>query len=331
MHPRVIQVPPTGPGSNSTTFAARRRAWRAAVIPAMPPPRIATSYGSPAPTVAAYSAGVSETFAVTFLGTRDAAFGPGTFTSSQLVSLGETDVLVDAGTGSSSQLRRAGLSVPELEAIVLTHWHPDHVAGLPPLLRRGGGRLTQRSELRLFGPAPPSNAWWRLLRGASAWPLVASLDVVEPGDVLELGALRLEAFPTDHGARSIGWRFHEAAGGDRVVVIPGDSRPSEDVQGAARGADLLVFEATFLDEHRDRAVASRHSTAWEAGSLARAAGCGTLALTHLSSRYARDEIEAEARLAFDRVLVPRDLDRLEIEPRAGRVHGPVTLHPAGAG
>jgi ribonuclease Z len=274
---------------------------------------------------------MAETLAVTFLGTRDAAFGPGTFTSSQLVSLGETDVLVDAGAGSSSQLRRAGLAVAELEAIVLTHWHPDHVAGLPPLLRRGGGRLTKRSSLRLFGPSPPSNAWWHALRGAAAWPLVASLDVVEPGDVLELGALRLETYPTDHGTRSVGWRFHEARGGDRIVVIPGDSRPTEEIADAARGADLLVFEATFLDEHRDRALASRHSTAWEAGSLARAAGCGTLALTHLSSRYAREEVADEARLAFDRIVVPRDLDRLEVGPRAGAAHGPVTLHPAARG
>lgn len=271
---------------------------------------------------------MSETFSVTFLGTRDAAFGPGTFTSSQLVSLGETDVLVDAGAGSSAQLRRAGLSVGELEAIVLTHWHPDHVAGLPPLLRRGGGRLTSRSTLRLFGPSPPSNAWWQALRGASAWPFVSSLDVVEPGDLLELGALRLETYPTDHGTRSIGWRFREADGGNRVVVIPGDSRPTEEIADAARGADLLVFEATFLDEHRDRAVASRHSTAWEAGALARAAGCGTLALTHLSSRYARDEVEEETRLAFDRVIVPHDLDRLEVGPRTGDAFGAVTLHPA---
>lgn len=269
---------------------------------------------------------MSETFAVTFLGTRDAAFGPGTYTSSQLVSLGATDVLVDAGAGSSAQLRRAGLTVAELEAVVLTHWHPDHVAGLPVLLRRGGGRLTERSRLRLFGPPPPSNTWWRALRGASAWPLVASLDIVEPGDVLELGALRLETYATDHGTRSVGWRFHEA-GGDRVVVIPGDSRPTDDLAEAARGADLLVFEATFLDEHKDRALASRHSTAWEAGSLARAAGCGTLALTHLSSRYSRGKVEEEARLAFDRVVVPRDLDRLELAPRAGAAPGPVTLRP----
>ena len=186
----------------------------------------------------------------------------------------------------------------------------------------------QRSALRLFGPRPPSTAWWRALRGASAWPLVSSLEVVEAGDVLELGSLRLEAFATEHGTPSVGWRLTEADGGDRVVAIPGDSRPTEAIADAARGADLLVFEATFLDEHRDRALASRHSTAWEAGSLARAAGCGTLALTHLSARYAREELEAEARLAFDRVVVPRDLDRLEVAPRDGASHGAVTLHPA---
>ena len=69
------------------------------------------------------------------------------------------------------------------------------------------------------------------------------------------------------------------SGGDRVAVIPGDSRPTEAIADAARGADLLVFEATFLDRDADRARASMHATAFEAGTLARDADAGTLALT----------------------------------------------------
>ena len=269
-----------------------------------------------------------DDFAVTFLGTRDAAVRPGAHTSSQLVSLGESDVLVDAGLGAASQLQAAGLRPGELEAIVLTHWHPDHVAGLPTLLRRGAGSFGSRSDLHLIGPRPPAESWWRALRWGSLWPLVSNLDVVEPGEVLELGTLRLETLATEHGTPSLGWRFSEAGGGDRVAVIPGDSRPTETIAEAARGADLLVFEATFLDRDADRARASMHATAFEAGTLAREAEVGTLALTHLSTRYPRSEVEAEAALAFDRVIVPRDLDRAVIAPRADRSHGTVTFEPA---
>jgi ribonuclease Z len=262
---------------------------------------------------------------VTFLGTRDAAVRPGVHTSSQLVTLGESDVLVDAGLGAAGQLRAAGLAVGALEAIVLTHWHPDHVAGLPTLLRRGGNSFGSRSDLRLLGPRPPAESWWRALRWGSLWPLVAQLDVVEPGESFTLGSLRVETFATDHGTPSLGWRFAEDADAGRVAVIPGDSRPTREIADAARGADLLVFEATFLDRDAERAVASKHATAFEAGGLAADAGVGTLALTHLSARYPRSEVKAEATLAFRDVVVPDDLDRAAIAPRAGATHGAVSL------
>jgi ribonuclease Z len=266
----------------------------------------------------------TERFAVTFLGTRDAAVRPGTFTSSQLVSLGETDVLVDAGLGSSAQLRRAGVEPGALEAIVLTHWHPDHVAGLPTLLRRGRGKRGAAPPL-LLAPPPPVRVWWSTLRSASLYRLVSRLDVLEPGETIELGRLRLETLVTDHGTPSLGWRFTEADGGSRSVVIPGDSRPTREIAEAAADADLLVFEATFLDRDRTRAEQSRHSTAYEAGVLAAEAGVGALALTHLSARYTRSEVAAEAQLAFDNVLVPNDLDRAVVGARDGAVHGAVTM------
>jgi ribonuclease Z len=266
----------------------------------------------------------TDRFAVTFLGTRDAAVRPGTFTSSQLVTLGETHVLVDAGLGSAAQLRRVGVEPGALEAIVLTHWHPDHVAGLPTLLRRGRGRRGAPPP-PLLAPPPPVRVWWSTLRSASLNRLVSRLDVLEPGETLELGRLRLETLATDHGTPSLGWRFTEAGGGPRAAVIPGDSRPTREIVDAATGADLLVFEATFLERDRARAEQSRHATAYEAGALAAEAGVGALALTHLSSRYPRSEVAAEAELAFGNVLVPNDLDRAVLGARDGAAHGAVAL------
>lgn len=263
-----------------------------------------------------------EPFGITFLGTRDAAVGRGVRTTSQLVSCGRTDVLVDAGVGAAGQLMQAGLAPDELEAVVLTHWHPDHVAGLPTLLRRGQGA----AAIRLFAPRPPAEAWWHTLRLGSLRRLAATLDVLDAGEELELGALRVATFATDHGTPSLGWRFAERDG-ERVVVVPGDSRPTPEIAEAACGADLLAFEATFLHRHVERAVASRHATAFEAGTLARAAGVGALALTHLSTRYARAEVAAEAQLAFEPVHVPDDLDRLSVAPRGEGSHGVVTLDP----
>jgi ribonuclease Z len=94
----------------------------------------------------------------------------------------------------------------------------------------------------------------------------------------------------------------------RKVVIAADTAYSRSVVEAARMADLLVHEATFAEEERDRAHETLHSTALEAGEVARDAEVGLLALTHLSNRYFGGEIEREAQSVFPETVVPRDLD-----------------------
>ena len=94
----------------------------------------------------------------------------------------------------------------------------------------------------------------------------------------------------------------------RKVVISADTAYARSVLDAARGADVLVHEATFAEDERDRAHETLHSTAREAGEVARAAEAGLLVLTHLSNRYFGGEIEREAREVFPDTVVPRDLD-----------------------
>ncbi|MBX5441318.1 MAG: ribonuclease Z [Solirubrobacteraceae bacterium] len=98
----------------------------------------------------------------------------------------------------------------------------------------------------------------------------------------------------------------------RTVVVSGDTRPCATLAAAAHRADLLVHEATFAHEDRDRARQTGHSTATEAAELARDAGVRLLALTHLSTRYAGRELRDEARAIHPRTEVPRDFDTIEI-------------------
>jgi ribonuclease Z len=113
----------------------------------------------------------------------------------------------------------------------------------------------------------------------------------------------------------------------RTVVIAGDTAPSPTVLEAARGADLLVHEATFLEEERERARETAHSTALEAAQLARDAEVGMLALTHLSNRYFGPEAAREARAIFAETVVPRDFDVIELPFRE---RGSPQLHKGGA-
>jgi ribonuclease Z len=98
----------------------------------------------------------------------------------------------------------------------------------------------------------------------------------------------------------------------RKIVLAGDTAPSPVVLEAARGAEVLVHEATFLDEEAERARETSHSTALEAADLAREAEVSLLALTHLSNRYFGPEVAREARTIFTDTVVPKDFDVIDV-------------------
>ena len=244
---------------------------------------------------------------VTFLGTAAAAVSPTANTSSQLVTRAGRSLLVDCGIGAVRQLGRTGADPAGLEALLMTHWHPDHAAGLPTLLRRRRSAGT----LRVFGPPPPRGLW-RGVRAAAARGTDAELVPVADGEELELAGWRLTPVATEHGPASLGWVLREAREDGRLIVISGDTRPIPGLERAAARADLLVHEATFLVQHGEKAAATGHSTAREAAELAVRAGVRALALTHLPDRYDRAQIVAEAAAVYPAVVVPNDLDRIRM-------------------
>jgi ribonuclease Z len=98
----------------------------------------------------------------------------------------------------------------------------------------------------------------------------------------------------------------------RKIVLSGDTAPASTVLEAARGAEVLVHEATFLDDERERAEETAHSTALDAAEIARDADVGLLALTHLSNRYFGSEVVREARTIFPDTVVPKDFDVIDV-------------------
>jgi ribonuclease Z len=98
----------------------------------------------------------------------------------------------------------------------------------------------------------------------------------------------------------------------RKVVLAGDTRAAGSVLEASKDADVLVHEATFSVEERERAEETLHATATSAAELALAAGVRLLALTHLSNRYFGPEIVREARTVFPETVVPKDFDIIDV-------------------
>jgi ribonuclease Z len=98
----------------------------------------------------------------------------------------------------------------------------------------------------------------------------------------------------------------------RKIVLSGDTEPCEALALAAHQADVLVHEATFAEEESERARQTAHSTARQAGEVARDAEARLLALTHISTRYAGGELRDEARAVFPATEAPRDFDTIEV-------------------
>ena len=98
----------------------------------------------------------------------------------------------------------------------------------------------------------------------------------------------------------------------RKIVVSGDTAPCETLAIAAHGADLLIHEATFSEEERERAQLTGHSTAAQAARIAADAQVRMLALTHISARYGGRELREEARAIFPATELPRDFDSIEI-------------------
>jgi ribonuclease Z len=117
-----------------------------------------------------------------------------------------------------------------------------------------------------------------------------------------------EAIELADGRRLTADGFVGAARPGRLVVFTGDTRPCAATVDAASGADLLIHEATFGEEERERARDTGHSTAKEAAQVALACKAKRLVLSHVSARYSisADELMREAREVFQHTSVAKD-------------------------
>jgi ribonuclease Z len=197
---------------------------------------------------------------------------------SYLAVVGRTGtVLIDCAGQPLVRLHRAGLDPDKISDVVLTHFHPDHVYGLPVLILEMW--LTGRKRpLRVHGLAHCVERMEQLMAayGMSDWPTLypVTFQTVEAragGRVVETADFLVTASPVQHMVPTLGVRIEDKETG-RVMAYSSDTHPCAAVADLAQGADLLIHEAT--GEHPG------HSSAAQAGETARQAGAKRLALIH---------------------------------------------------
>jgi len=205
-------------------------------------------------------------------------------------------VLLDLGSGAVGPLQRFATPA-SLDAVVLSHLHPDHCADLSGLyvaLRYAPGG-PHRRQLRVFGPHGTLRRLSLAYGGDADGTMDQIYDVVELDDGVGVRIGPLEVLPrlVEHPVEAYGFRVE--AGG-RVLAYSGDSDACESLEDLAAGADLFLCEASF-QEGRDPARGV-HLTGRRAGEVAAKSGTARLVLTHLPAWTDPDTVLAEAASVF---------------------------------
>lgn len=226
------------------------------------------------------------------------------FPSSQVILINKAAYVIDCGNGVAIQLARAGVPLPTLRHVFITHHHSDHNADYGNLLLLAWTSGLQ-TRVDTWGP-PPLTRMTRLFFEMNAddiktrivdegkiplAPLVQTHELTQGGTVMQDENVKVRCVLVDHPPvkPAFGYRFDSS---DRSIVISGDTKYSDALIRLAQGADVLVHESLYvpaIDRLAARvpngvalkkSILSHHTAAEDVGRVAAAAGVKTLVLSH---------------------------------------------------
>ncbi|MCK6452032.1 MAG: MBL fold metallo-hydrolase [Alphaproteobacteria bacterium] len=239
---------------------------------------------------------------LTLLGTGCPVAHVDRYGPAQVIRHADTAILVDCGSGVTQRLVAAGCPGRQIDALLLTHLHSDHLVDLFQLVISSWHQGRDRPQ-RVFGPPGTRrhvdgllSLWQPELeqriaheRRPSTVALEVEVSEIAPGNRLSLGAIDVVVVEVEHQPVKHAFGFVCEAGGRRIA-ISGDTRRCPALIEAARGADILVHEV-FI--HREMKVTpgvrsaetvqnvmSYHTVSDEVGKVASEAGVGCLVLSH---------------------------------------------------
>jgi ribonuclease BN (tRNA processing enzyme) len=217
---------------------------------------------------------------------------------SALIRFQETFILLDAGPGTMGQMLKLGVSIDEIDAVCLTHFHLDHCAEVAPFLfaTKYPG-FNRKKPLTLMG-GPGLLEWFQGLSTAFNHTIDLPEKVFNSRELsgtgsFELGGLAVTHAPMAHKSESMGFRFQDSTGFS--IVYSGDTDVTENLVGLAENADILICESSMPDGMK----VPGHLTPSLAGEMAGKAGVGTLVLTHFYPECETVDVKAQCMKSFN--------------------------------
>jgi ribonuclease Z len=197
-------------------------------------------------------------------------------------------VLIDCAGTPTVRLAMADIALDDITDLILTHFHPDHVYGVP-LLLMNMWLLGRNKPLVIHALQHCLDRVERLMDDYlwKTWPGFFHVELRtipddEGVEVISSDDCRIVASPAEHLVPTIGLRFEDGAQ-DHAIAYSCDTAPCASIQRLAQGADVLIHEAA--------GSSPGHSTAEEAGEVARKAGVGSLLLIHFPQVDAQGELD----------------------------------------
>lgn len=280
----------------------------------------------------------SDVTKVVMLGTGNPNPSPTQSGCSVAIIVNDTPYIVDFGPGLIRQAaamspryggKIKGLDVKNIKRAFLTHLHSDHTTGYPdliltpwvmgrnePLVVYGPEGINEMTKnileaykedikYRIYGREPANNQGWR----------VNSHEFTEEGIIYKDDNIQVEAFPVPHGTWPNAWGFRFTTP-DKIIVLSGDSSPSENIVEYAKGADILIHEVysktgyDTKDEFWKDYHAVNHTSTIELAEIASQAQPELIVLYHILYWGATDdELLNEISINYNgKVIVGKDLD-----------------------
>ncbi|MEM4244675.1 MAG: ribonuclease Z [Candidatus Nanoarchaeia archaeon] len=294
---------------------------------------------------------------ITFLGTGSMVPTPKRNHTAILLSYGSENILVDCGEGTQKQLRLAKIAPTKITKILITHWHGDHVLGLPGLIQTLGANEYNK-VLDIYGPKGSREFMTNMFKGfVNEFRIKMRINEIKEGIFIKNQQYSIEAKELDHSSPCLGysfieaekrnvnvnytkkfgltrhpilrelqqgknitWKGHRITADEATIVRKGkkitfilDTAYTKDAVKLAKDSDILICEATHLDELKEKTEEYKHLTSKQAAQIAKEAGVRKLVITHFSQRYKDTrKLEKEAKEIFKETVAAKDL--MEITP-----------------
>jgi ribonuclease BN (tRNA processing enzyme) len=195
-----------------------------------------------------------------------------------LVRHGGTVLLLDAGNGVAARLL-GQIPIEELTAVVVSHLHADHIADVQCLrfMQLTAQMLGKtQDKLQIYAPTEPAqeHLW---IEGGEQWQ---DLHSYNPDETLVVGELSIQFTRTNHPVPCYAMRITPVGAEGPVLFFTADTGECPPLVDAARGADLLIIEASLVEEYASKRIFG-HLTAAEAAAFARDCGAKRALFTHI--------------------------------------------------